>query len=91
LFFFLGGNYSDSDLVNIGDDTIDFIFETEQESRFLSGKYYTWIKCNRHFQGFYVTEYSSELSSTWQRFSSVLEGQPTVNILLNYILSNYLF
>lgn len=75
---FSGGNHSDSDLVNIGDDTIDFILETERESRFLFEKFYTWIKCNRHFQGFYVTQYLSE-SSSWQRLSSVLEGQPMVN------------
>jgi hypothetical protein len=84
--FFVGGNSSDSDIVNIGDDTIDFILETEQENQFLPGKFYTWIKCNRDFQGFYVTEYSSE-SSSWKRFSSVLEAQPTVNFLGKFIFN----
>ncbi len=81
--FILGGNYSDTDIVNIGDDTIDFILETEEETQFLSEKFYTWIKCNRNFQGFYVTEYSSEIStiSNWQRFSLVLEAQPTVSFI----------
>jgi glutamyl aminopeptidase len=71
----LGENHSNS---NIDSDTIDFILDTEQETQFLPGKFYTWIKCNRDFQGFYVTQYSSE-SSSWQHFSSVLEAQPTVN------------
>lgn len=81
--FILGGNYSDTDIVNIGDDTIDFILETKEETQFLSEKFYTWIKCNRNFQGFYVTEYSSEIStiSNWQRFSLVLEAQPTVSFI----------
>jgi glutamyl aminopeptidase len=71
----LGENHSNS---NIDSDTIDFILDTEQETQFLPGKFYTWIKCNRDFQGFYVTQYSSE-SSSWQHFSSVLEAQPIVN------------
>jgi len=71
----LGENHSNS---NIDSDTIDFILDTEQETQFLPGKFYTWIKCNRDFQGFYVTQYSSE-SSSWQHFSSVLEAQPSVN------------
>ncbi|CAF3143631.1 unnamed protein product [Rotaria sp. Silwood2] len=77
----LGGNYSDSDITNLGEDTIDFILETEQETQFLPGKFYTWTKCNRDFQGFFVTKYSSDLStvSSWQRFSSVLEAEPTVS------------
>jgi hypothetical protein len=87
----LGGNYSDSDLVNIGDDTIDFILETEHESQYLPGKYYTWIKCNRDFQGFYVTEYSSELSSSWKRFSSVLEAHPIVNLNMKLIFLYFYF
>jgi aminopeptidase N len=71
----LGGNQTDSDIIDIGDDTINFILETEQETKFLPDKFYTWIKCNRDFQGFYVTKYS--FSST--RFSTILEAQPTVN------------
>jgi hypothetical protein len=57
------------------------MFETEEETQFLPEKFYTWIKCNRDFQGFYVTGYSSELStlSSWQRFALVLEAQPTVS------------
>ncbi|CAF1272229.1 unnamed protein product [Rotaria sp. Silwood1] len=94
----LGGNYSDSDITNLGEDTIDFILETEQEIQFLPGKFYTWIKCNRDFQGFFVTKYSSDLStlSSWQRFSSVLEAEPTffsdedkVNLLQDSFLLAY--
>jgi len=72
---FLGGHYPDSDVVNIGDYTIEFMLEGEQEIRTISGKSYSWIKCNRDFQGFYVTKYS--FSST--HFSTILEAQPTVN------------
>ena len=74
----LGGNHSNSEIDN---NTIDFILETEQESQYLPGKFYTWIKCNRDFQGFYVTQYSSESSSSWQHFSSVLEAQPIVSLI----------
>ncbi len=73
----LGGNHSNSEINN---DTIDFILETEKENQFLPGKYYTWIKCNRDFQGFYVTQYLLSESSSWQHFSSVLEAQPTVKL-----------
>ncbi|CAF3811776.1 unnamed protein product [Rotaria sp. Silwood1] len=72
----LGGNYPNSDTTDIGNDTIDFILENEREERVLSGKSYSWIKCNQDFQGFYVTKYSFP-SITWQRFTSVLEAQPT--------------
>ncbi|CAF0733249.1 unnamed protein product [Rotaria sordida] len=94
----LGGNYSDSDITNLGEDTIDFILETEQETQFLPGKFYTWIKCNRDFQGFFVTNYLSNLStySSWQHFSFVLDAEPTffsdedkVNLLQDSFLLAY--
>jgi hypothetical protein len=76
---FLGGQYPDSDIVDLyNNDTIDFLLETEHEIRTLSGKSYSWIKCNQNFQGFYVTDYSFP-STTWSRFSNVLEAEPTVN------------
>ena len=71
----LGGDDLNSEIDN---DTIDFILQTAEESQFLPGKFFTWIKCNRDFQGFYVTRYLPELTS-WQHFSSILETQPTVN------------
>ncbi len=74
----LGGRYPDSDIANLDNYTIEFMLETEQETRAIPGKSYSWIKCNRGFQGFYVTEYSFP-STTWSRFSNVLEAQPTVN------------
>ncbi|CAF3867869.1 unnamed protein product [Rotaria magnacalcarata] len=94
----LGGNSSTVDITNLGDDTIDFILETEEETQYLPGKFYTWIKCNRNFQGFYVTKYTSDLStaSMWQHFSSILEAQPTlfsdedkVNLLQDAFLLAY--
>ena len=83
LIFSIGGNYSHSDVTNVGDDTIDFILETEQETQFFLGKFYTWVKCNRKFQGFYVTEYLSDSStlSIWQRFSLILQTQPSVSFI----------
>jgi hypothetical protein len=54
------------------------MLENEQEVQSFPGKSYSWIKCNRDFEGFYVTEYSFP-STTWSRFSSVLEAQPSVN------------
>ena len=66
-----------SDTTNIGCDEINLILESEQENRVLFGKSYSWIKCNRHFQGFYVTQYSFP-STMGQAFTSVLETQPTV-------------
>ncbi|CAF3616264.1 unnamed protein product [Adineta steineri] len=75
----LGGNSLENDTIKIGHDTIDFMFETEKETRFLSEKYFTWIKCNRDYHGFYVTQYSSDIStlSSWQILSYVLEAHPT--------------
>jgi len=54
------------------------MLEDEQEIISLPEKSYSWIKCNRDFQGFYVTEYSFP-SNDWSPFSAVLEAQPTVN------------
>ncbi|UJR17738.1 hypothetical protein I4U23_004636 [Adineta vaga] len=66
----LGGNYSDSD---IDHERINFILENEQETRTISNKTYSWIKCNRDFQSFHVTKYS--FSS--ERFTSVIQSEPT--------------
>jgi aminopeptidase N len=75
-----GGDATHSDVIDVDDTTVDFVLKTREETRVLPEKSYTWIKCNRQFQGFYVTQYSSELStiSSWQRFSSLLEAQPNV-------------
>jgi hypothetical protein len=80
--YFLGGNYPDSDTENVGGDIIEFYLDKEQDIRVLPGKTYAWIKCNRDFQGFYVTDYSFQ-SNNWQHFSSVLESQPTVSLISN--------
>ncbi|CAF1531968.1 unnamed protein product [Adineta steineri] len=70
----LGGNHnSDSDIIDIGNDKINFILDDEQKIQIISDKSYSWIKCNRDFQSFHVTKYS--FSS--QRFTSVFEAQPT--------------
>ncbi|CAF0728802.1 unnamed protein product [Adineta steineri] len=70
----LGGNHnSDSDIIDIGNDQINFILDDEQKIQIISDKSYSWIKCNRDFQSFHVTKYS--FSS--QRFTSVFEAQPT--------------
>lgn len=79
-FSSLGGNFPSSDTTNVGEDTIDFILEAERETRVLPGKSYSWIKCNRNFENFLVTEYSFP-TITWQRFTSVLEAQPTVSYI----------
>jgi hypothetical protein len=79
IVFFSGGHYPNSDIVDISNDTlVNFMLENEQEIQILSGKSYSWIKCNRDFQGFYVTNYSFP-SNTWSPFSTVLEAEPTVN------------
>ncbi|CAF1112484.1 unnamed protein product [Adineta ricciae] len=72
----LGGNSSD---VVIANGTINFLLETEEENIYLPEQFYTWIKCNRDFQGFYVTNYSSDASipSNWQHLSDILESHPT--------------
>jgi hypothetical protein len=64
----------------VGTDKIDFMFNQEQDTKVITGKTYSWIKCNQNFQGFYTTEYTFA-TRTWTRFSSVLEAQPTVNTL----------
>ncbi len=86
---FLGGHHPDSDTVDLNNDTINFLLEIEQDTQTIQGKSYTWIKCNRDFQGFYVTEYSFP----WSRFSTVLEFRPTVNEKKKYsvILNNSLY
>ncbi|UJR37822.1 hypothetical protein I4U23_030512 [Adineta vaga] len=60
-------------------NTIEFILETEEQIQYLPGRYHTWIKCNRDFQGFYVTNYLSDnvTSSIWQRLSQVIISEPT--------------
>lgn len=63
----LGGNSSSFDRIN-------FVLGTEQEVKILSGKTYSWIKCNRDFQSFHVTKYSFSV----QHFTAVLQAQPTV-------------
>ena len=75
----LGGTAPNSDTTNVGGDQLEFMLEGEQDTRTVTGKSYTWIKCNRDFEGFYATTYSFG-SSTWPRFSNVLEAQPTVCI-----------
>ncbi len=55
---------------------IDLRLETEQESRNFSGTY-SWIKCNRNFQGFFITDYSFP-TTAWSDFSNILETNPTV-------------
>lgn len=57
------------------------MFTTQEETKFLPDKFYSWIKCNRNFNGFYVTSYSSDSStlSMWQRFASILKTHPTVS------------
>ena len=61
----------------MGGDTIEFMLEAEQETRVLPNKSYSWMKCNRDFEGFYVTDYTFE-TNAWLHFSSVLEEQPAV-------------
>lgn len=72
----LGENASDSNLIGQSNETIDFFLETQHETQYFPEKLYTWIKCNRDFQGFYVTEYTSTLA-LWESFSSIIELQPT--------------
>lgn len=76
----LGENASDSNLIDQSNDTIEFFFDTQQETQYFPDQFYTWVKCNRDFQGFFVTRYTSTLFSPWQSFSSIIELQPTVNI-----------
>ena len=71
----------DSDDFNMNDTTIiEFMLETEAETRSFPDQKYTWIKCNRHYQGFFVTLYSSDTSpkTMWEKFANLLEIGPTV-------------
>ncbi|CAF1059093.1 unnamed protein product [Adineta ricciae] len=72
----LGGDYPNSDTTNIGGDTIEFLFDTEQSTQVITGKSYSWIKCNRDFISYHLTQYSFP-SNTYQRFANVLETNPT--------------
>ena len=72
-----GGDVPFNDTVNMGGDTIELMLEAEQETRVLMNKSYSWIKCNRDSEGFYVTDYTFE-TNAWLHFSSVLEEKPTV-------------
>ncbi|CAF1192609.1 unnamed protein product [Adineta steineri] len=91
------GGHPDSDIVDVDASTIAFIFDTEHTTRIFPGKSYSWIKCNRDFTGYYVTEYSSSSSSDiWQHLSTALEGQPVffsnedrVNLLQDTFLLSY--
>ena len=49
--------------------------QAEQETVTIPGKSYAWVKCNRGFHGFFVTEYSFP----WSNFIDVLDAEPTVN------------
>ena len=77
----LGDFEFDSNSTDMGGKTIDFLLETREESQVFPEQFYTWIKCNRHFQGFYVTQYSSTsaMTSNWQDFSSILDVRPAVS------------
>lgn len=70
----LGGDPSGSDTSNIGGDELVFLFDNEQTTKTITGKTYSWIKCNRDFGGFYATDYRFS-GAIWQRFSNVIEGQ----------------
>ena len=74
----LGGNYPNDDVSNVPGETLMFYFDQEQDNRVLSGKSYSWIKCNQDFQGLFVTQYTFP-TTTWSRFASVLEAKPTVS------------
>ena len=76
--FSLGGNYPSSDTTNMGENTFDFLLETEQSTETITGKSYSWIKCNRNFVNYHLTQYSFP-SNTYQRFVNVLEANPTVS------------
>lgn len=87
----LGSN----DNLDIDNQTINFILDTEQEIQTISEKNYSWIKCNRDFQGFYVTEYSFP-NITWSYFSTLIETRSTlfsnedkVNLLQDTFLLAY--
>ena len=79
--FSLGDYEFDSNTTSLGGKTIDFLLETREESQVFPEQFYTWIKCNRHFQGFYVTQYSSTstMTKSWQDFSSILDVRPSVS------------
>jgi glutamyl aminopeptidase len=75
------GNELDSDTI-----VISLRLETEEETRNITGSY-SWIKCNRDFQGFFVTDYIFP-TDAWSDFSDMLETDPTVN---NQILDKFQF
>ncbi|CAF1380877.1 unnamed protein product, partial [Didymodactylos carnosus] len=81
----LGGNPINGIHTSNIESLPSFYFSTQQEIQTLNNKYFTWIKCNRNFTGFYVTSYSytdknstTEASSNqmWKHFESVLLDAP---------------
>ncbi|CAF1214222.1 unnamed protein product [Didymodactylos carnosus] len=64
-----------------------FYLDSSQLSVTIKDKYFTWIKCNKNFTGFYVTSYNYTQNDTvtnassnliWKHFESVLLDAPKV-------------
>lgn len=66
------------DPVNPATNELNFLLLVAGTTTTISGKRFSWIKCNRDFSGFYVTNYRFP-DPTWQKFADVIENQPTVS------------
>lgn len=73
---------SDFDANSTESQTIDFYLQTQNDSLWIPDVEFHWIKCNRHFQGFYITQYTTEETnvSIWQQLASQIESHPTVRL-----------
>ena len=69
---------------------IELRLETEEKTENISGSY-SWIKCNRNFQGFFVTDYTFPTDS-WSDFSDILpvfSEEDKVNLMQDSFLLAY--
>lgn len=68
--------------------TVDsFQYLLTQSTGFLQlAKRYDWVKCNKDFNGYYITDYGNQLFNS---FENVLLNRPDVSSnYLNYNLAN---
>ncbi|CAF0843285.1 unnamed protein product [Didymodactylos carnosus] len=59
---------------NANEPLVQLLLQTENDTVSIPGKQYAWIKCNKDFNGFYVTEYSvtnQEESQIWDNYEQL--------------------
>lgn len=86
----LGGKYPDDDVADLGSQVITVQLNNQSQSVTIDGKSYSWIKCNKDFKVMYVTDYHFP-TTTWSRFTNVIQAEAEVCNSLNIRKAFHLF